>query len=44
MSVDAFTMMIQIDLMLATGAYEMVNSNTSIMDDPSAHVLEYRSY
>ena len=30
--------------MIDTGAYETVKSNTSIMDDPSAHVLEYISY
>ena len=30
--------------MLDTGAYEIVKSNPSSMDDPYAHVLEYISY
>ena len=30
--------------MPATNAYDKVKSNTSIMDDPYAHVLEYISY
>ena len=28
----------------ATGAYGTVNSIPSIVDDPSVHVLEYRSF
>ena len=34
----------QIELMPETGAYETMKSAPSIMDDPSAHVLEYMSY
>ena len=30
--------------MPATGSYDTVKSNPSIMDDPSAHVMEYISY
>ena len=30
--------------MPATGAYNTVKSTLSSMDDPSEHVLEYRSY
>ena len=30
--------------MPATGAYDTVKSNPSIMDDPYAHFLEYISY
>ena len=37
-------MMIQIYLMPETGVYETAKPTPSSMDDPSAHVLEYRSY
>ena len=37
-------MMTQKDIMPWTGAYETLNSTHSIMYDPSAYVLEYRSY
>ena len=33
-------MMMQIDLIPATGAYDSVESTTSSMDKQSAHVLE----
>ena len=43
-SADEITVMIQREQMKATGAYDTLNSNISRMDDPSAHVLEYRLY
>ena len=43
-SADAIEIMILRDLMLATGVYLAVNSNTSIMDDTSDQVLQYISY
>ena len=43
-SVDAIVMMIWSDLVLVTGAWDGDKSNTSMMDDKCAHVLEYRSY
>ena len=36
--------MMQRDLIPETGAYDTVKFNPSRMDDPYAHVLEYRSY
>ena len=41
---DAMSMMMQREQMPATGEYETMKSNTSIMDDPSAHVMEYIFY
>ena len=43
-SADVIVMILQSDLMLVTGEYDTVDSNTSIMDDTSEYVLEYRSY
>ena len=42
-SAEEMETMIQIYLMPATGAYETVKSKPSILDDPSAHVIEYMS-
>ena len=41
---DAMTIIMQIDLMPSTGDYDTLNSSPSRMDDPSAHVLECKSY
>ena len=43
-SADEIGMMIQRDLIPATGAYETAKSTTSRIYDPSAYVLEYRPY
>ena len=43
-SADAIKMMIWRDVMPTTCAYDTLKSNAWSMDDPSAHVLEYRSY
>ena len=43
-SADTISMMMQMEHMPDTGAYDTVNSTPSIMDDLSAHVLEYISY
>ena len=43
-SIYVMAMMIQREIMPATGVYETVKSNPSSMDDSSAHVLEYSSY
>ena len=40
----AITMMIHRYIIPATSVYETVNSTPSIVDDPSAHVIEYISY
>ena len=40
----AMEKIMQIDLMPSTGVYDTVKSSPSIMDDPSAHVLECKSY
>ena len=40
----AMTMIMQIYLMPSTGDYDTVKSTPSDMDDPSAHVLECKSY
>ena len=37
-------MMIWREIIAETGVYETVKSTPSSMDDPSVHVLEYRSY
>ena len=44
LSADAIAMIIQRESMTATGAYDIVKSTTSRMDDPFVHVLEYISY
>ena len=41
-SIDAITMMMQMDSMTATDSHDTVKSTTSIMDDPYAHVLDYK--
>ena len=43
-SADTIATVMKMERIPATGAYDTVKSTTSIMDDPSAHVLEYRSY
>ena len=42
--VDKISMIMRRDHMPETGAYDTVKSTPSSMDDPSVHVLEYRSY
>ena len=42
-SADETAMIIQRDRIPATVAYDKVESTSSRMDDPSAHVLDYRS-
>ena len=39
-SADAIAMITRRDQMTSTGSYDKVKSTSSIMDDPSAHVLE----
>ena len=41
---DSIAIIMQRDIMPATGTYETLNSSPSIMDYPSARALEYRSY
>ena len=41
---DAISLIIRRERMPYTGAYDTVRSTTSIMNDPSEHVLEYISY
>ena len=41
-SADAIAMMMQREQMTSTCAYGTVNSTPSIMDDTSAHVIEYK--
>ena len=43
-SADAMDIIIQREQITATGAYETVNPTPLSMDDPSSHVLGYRSY
>ena len=43
-STDAIDMIMQMEWITATGAYDTVKSNTSSMDDTYAHVLYYISY
>ena len=43
-SEDSIEIMMQRERIPATGAYDTVKSTPSIMDDPYAHVLEYKSY
>ena len=43
-SADHIFMMLRREWMPATSTYDTMKSTPSIMDDPSAHVLEYRSY
>ena len=38
---EAMIMLIQRDLIPATGVYEAVNSNQSSMNEPSAKVIDY---
>ena len=41
-SEDAIDMMMKMDQIPATDAYDTVKSTTSIMDDTYEHVIEYR--
>ena len=41
---DTKDVMVQMEKMSVTGAYETVKSNNSSIDDLYAHVLEYISY
>ena len=43
-SEDSIAMVVRRDWMPDTGEYYTVNSTPSIMDDPSAHILDYKSY
>ena len=43
-STEAMTMMIQRDIITATGVYKAVKSTPSRMDDTSAHFIEYSLY
>ena len=43
-SADAIAMITRRNQMTSIGAYDKVVSTSSRMDDPSAHVLEYRYY
>ena len=43
-SADAIVMIMQREGIPETGAYDKVKSITSIMDDPSVRVLDYKSY
>ena len=43
-SEDSIVMMMQRERMPYTGEYETVKPTPSIVDDPSAHVLEYIPY
>ena len=43
-SADAIAVIMQKERVPATGGYDTVNPTPSIMDDPSANVLEYISY
>ena len=41
-SADAMSVMMKRERMSTTGAYATMKSTPSIIDDPSAHVLQYR--
>ena len=41
---DVIDMIMKKEQMSATGEYDSLKQNPSIMDDPSAYVIEYRSY
>ena len=43
-SVDAIAVITRREMMPSTGEYDKVKSTPSSMDDPSAHVREYKSY
>ena len=43
-SADEIDMMMQRGCMPATGTYDIVYSTPSTVDDPSAHILEYKPY
>ena len=43
-SADAIYIIMQRELMPSIVSYDTLNSTPSSMDDPYAHVLEYRSY
>ena len=43
-SADVITVIMQREQMPATGLYDTVKSTPSSMDDPYAHVIEYKSY
>ena len=41
---DAISIITQTDLMTETSVYETVKFTPSSVDEPSTHVIEYRSY
>ena len=43
-SADEIDMMMQRGCMPATGTYDIVYSTPSTVDDPSAHIIEYKPY